>query len=137
MVIAPTARSPPYFWSEILNATVSRLSVDCMTKGDAPRLTAGSSSFVSMRSVLRRSRSTVVFPVRKRSTHAAETACERTVATAAPRTPMCRTKIKSGSSTTFNTAPMTTVFIATAEEPCAVMKPFRPSAVMTKTVPST
>ena len=28
-------------------------------------------------------------------------------------------------------------FMATEERPCAVMKPFRPSAVITKTVPST
>ena len=137
MVIAPTARSPPYFWSETLNATVSRLSVDIMTNGDAPRASAGVSSLRSIRSVVRRSRRTVLFPVRNFSTHAAETACESTVATAAPRTPSPSTKMNSGSSSTLSIAPITTVFMATDERPCAVMKPFRPSAVMTKTVPST
>lgn len=37
------------------------------------------------------------------SENAQEAACESTVATAAPRTPMCRAKIKSGSSRIFKT----------------------------------
>ena len=137
MVIAPTAASPPYFCSDTLNAMVSRLSVDCMTNGDAPRPTADARTGRSMRKYARFKRRTVCFPVRNRRTHAADTACEIIVATAAPRTPIFSTKMNSGSSTVLSTAPMTTVFIATEERPCAVMKPFRPSDVITKTVPRT
>lgn len=53
--------------------------------------------------------SSACLPVRKRSTHSAESICEMTVAMAAPRTPRCRTKIKTGSSTMFAAAPTTTV----------------------------
>ena len=51
------------------------------------------------------------FPVRKRSTHAAERNCEMTVASAAPCTPMFRTKINTGSRAMLTTAPSSTVII--------------------------
>ena len=84
-----------------------------------------------------RSRRVLFSPVRNLTTHAAETACEMTVAIAAPRTPMPNTKMNTGSSTTLSTAPISTVFIATLALPCAVINPLRPSAVITKIVPST
>ena len=45
--------------------TVSRLSVDIMTNGDAPRASAGVSSLRSIRSVVRRSRRTAAFSGKK------------------------------------------------------------------------
>ncbi len=48
--------------------------------------------------------------------NAQEAACS-TVATAAPRTPMCRAKIKSGSSRIFKTAPMMTETMPRLENP--------------------
>ena len=84
----------------------------------------------------RRSFSTVRPPQRKRSAQTALTACDMTVAHAAPRTPMPRTKIKMGSSTMFVTAPMTTVIMLIFEKPCAVMKTFMPSVSCTKIVPA-
>ena len=36
MVIAPTAKSPPYFRSEVLKHTVIILSVNCIIKGESP-----------------------------------------------------------------------------------------------------
>ena len=51
------------------------------------------------------------------SENAQEAACESTVATAAPRTPMCRAKIKSGSSRIFKMAPMMTETMPRLENP--------------------
>ena len=78
----------------------------------------------------------VFFPVRKRTTHTADTACDRMVASAAPRTPMFSAKIKTGSRMMLSTAPMRTVSMLVRENPCAVMKAFRPSATCTAMVPS-
>ena len=41
MVMAPTATSPPYFNSEVLKQMFRMLSVNCITKGDAPSAMAG------------------------------------------------------------------------------------------------
>ena len=48
---------------------------------------------------------------RKRKHHAALSACESTVAAAAPRMPMPNTKINTGSSTRLAAAPITTLSI--------------------------
>ena len=55
---------------------------------------------------------------------------------AAPCTPMSNTKMNTGSSTIFITAPMTTEHMATMARPWALMKVFRPRASWTNTVPS-
>ena len=57
------------------------------------------------------------------------------VARAAPRTPMWRTKIKSGSRIRFRTAPMETVSIPVIPNPWALIKLFMPRLIMTKSVP--
>lgn len=71
---------------------------------------------------------TVRLPSRKLITHAADTACERMVASAAPRTPIWNTKINSGSSTMLSTAPIKTESIAVFALPCALIKVFNPNA---------
>ena len=68
-------------------------------------------------------------------THAADTACESMVASAAPLTPMPNVNISSGSRPILSTAPMSTVSMLVREKPCAVMKAFMPSATCTNTVP--
>ena len=69
-------------------------------------------------------------------TQTQEIPCEITVARAAPFTPMCMAKIKIGSSTILQIAPISTVFIPTLANPCAVIKAFMPSVSWTKTVPT-
>ena len=49
-----------------------------------------------------------------------------TVATAAPLTPMSKTKIKTGSRIIFATAPITIESIAVPAKPCAFIKGLRP-----------
>ena len=44
MVMAPTYRSLPYLSREVLKAMETRLSVDCMIKGETPMATTGSST---------------------------------------------------------------------------------------------
>ena len=81
------------------------------------------------------SRSRLLGERRKATAHAAETNWERTVASAAPRTPMSKTKMNSGSSRMLSTAPIRTVHIPMRAKPCALMKLFIPSPSMTKTLP--
>ena len=57
------------------------------------------------------------------------------VASAAPRTPIPKPKMKMGSSTMLATAPMSTVAMETVENPWEVIKKFRPSEISTKMVP--
>lgn len=56
-------------------------------------------------------------PVRNFSTHTAEQPWAITVASAAPRTPMSRAKMKTGSSTMLTTAPRPTVIIPVRPKP--------------------
>ena len=98
-----------------------RLSVDCMMNGDRPRPTQGSTTLARGRRFSRRSRHLLLLPAKNRSTHTADTAWERMVAKAAPRTPMPRPKMKMGSSTVFSPAPSSTVFMLTVVKPWAVM----------------
>jgi len=136
IVIAPTATSPPYLSSEELKHTEITLSLDCMIKAALPSAMHGSTSLKLQNRVSFFSRSSVFLPVRKRSTQAQETLCEITVASAAPRTPICRPKMNSGSSAMLITAPMSTVHMPMLAKPCAVMKAFMPSVSCTKIVPS-
>ena len=64
---------------------------------------------------------TLFSETRKCTTHIALTACDRTVATAAPRTPICSTKMNSGSRQIFNTAPIRTDNIAIFAAPCPLI----------------
>ena len=76
------------------------------------------------------------FPVRKKRTKAADNVCDSMVAIAAPRTPNPRTKINSGSSIRFATAPIATESIPTTEYPWALMNGFIPTAIIDGNVPS-
>ena len=136
MVMAPTAVSPPYFSREELKQIFRILSVDCITKGLNPRSTQGRMVFACRRRFFFCSFKMVCFPVRNRSTHAAESNWERTVAKAAPRTPMPSRKIKMGSRMILVTAPIRVVFMLIFAKPCAVIKAFRPRLICTKTVPN-
>ena len=135
MVMAPTARSPPYFNRDELKQTEITLSLACMVKVARPNAMQGKISFAPGKKFSFFSRRMVFFPVRKRSTHTQETPCDRTVATAAPRMPIPSPKISTGSSTIFSTAPMSTVCIPTVAKPCAVIKAFIPSVSWTNRVP--
>ena len=78
----------------------------------------------------------IVFsPVKKRSTQMAPTAWLKTVAIAAPRTPISNTKIKIGSSITLMTAPIKVVIMLILEKPCVVIKRFIPRTINTKILP--
>ena len=135
MVIAPTARSPPYLSSEELKHMFSRLSVDCIMNGASPSARQGPIILMSRRRHSRLMRSVVRLPVRKRSIHIVDTHCEMTVASAAPRTPMFSPNMNTGSSIMFMTAPITTVSMLSREKPCAVMKAFSPRVNCTNSVP--
>ena len=75
------------------------------------------------------------FPKRKESTQIQESAWEITVARAAPRTPMWKPKMNTGSRMMLATAPMRTESIPVFAKPWAVMKLFMPSVSCTKIVP--
>ena len=108
MVMAPTAGSPPYRHREAVKETVTRLSVDCMINGDTPSAATGRMTELFSRKKRRWSFSFVRLPSRNAVTQTAETHCARTVARAAPRTPMFSPKMNTGSSTIFTTAPTST-----------------------------
>ena len=105
-----------------LQATATRLLVNCMMKLAVPRLTISFMVFISglpEASGLRRS-SAPGFR-RKRMTNKADRHCEMTVATAAPATPMPSTKMKIGSRTMLATVPIRMVIMPTPGKPWALM----------------
>ena len=136
MVIAPTARSPPYWRRLVLKQTLRMLSVNCMIKGDTPRARQGRRIFRRSRSVRRCKRRVVRFPRRKHRIHRQEAPWDSTVARAAPCTPMSRAKMKMGSSTMLHPAPRATVSIPVRAKPWALMKALSPRASWTKRVPT-
>ena len=107
----------------------------CMMNGAMPRLSTLPMTRRSGRIFLRRMRMPLLALSRKRRIQIALMACERIVASAAPETPMPKTKMKTGSSTMFTPAPSSTLSIAVVALPCALMKVFSPSASCTNTVP--
>ena len=86
--------------------------------------------------MVRQESSSGVLPLRrKKKHHAALSTCERTVAAAAPRTPMRKTKMNSGSSTMFAAAPSSTVSMPRVAKPCALIYTFMPSDTNENVVP--
>ena len=77
----------------------------------------------------------VRFPVRKRNVHRADAAWEITVAMAAPRTPIPKTKMKIGSRMRFRIAPIRTVIMPVRPNPWELMKLFIPRPIMTNRLP--
>ena len=75
------------------------------------------------------------FLVKKTNTNTADNAWEITVAIAAPCTPNPNTKINSGSSKRFATAPTATDVIPMVEYPCALINGFIPVAIIDGSVP--
>ena len=135
MVMAPTARSPPYFSSEVLKHTEITLSLACMTNRALPSARQGRMTLACRRRLHRRIRIKVFLPSKKDSTHRQDSPWDSTVASAAPCTPMWKPKINSGSSAVLATAPMSTESIPTLAKPCAVIKAFMPRVSCTNTVP--
>ena len=113
----------------------TRLSVDCMMKGETPRASTGARTRKSRRMNRFWRRSLVRLPMRKAITHTADTAWAMMVARAAPCTPMPKPKMNTGSSTMFTTAPISTVAMPMVEKPWAVMKKFMPMDSSTKMEP--
>ena len=91
--------------------------LDSITKVDIPRAKHGPNTLGSRCMLLRFRRSIVFFPVRKRRIHTAPTVWLRTVASAAPFTPMPRAKIKIGSRIMLITAPIIVVIILILANP--------------------
>ena len=86
--------------------------------------------------IVRHESSSGVLPLhRKKKHHAALSTCERTVAAAAPRTPMRNTKMNSGSSTMFATAPSSTVSMPRVAKPWALLYSFLPRDTIENVVP--
>ena len=83
-------KSPPKVRSVALQAACTRLSVKDITKLDAPSAMMRPMQAASGRNPRSCRRNSASGPVKKRSTHNAESPCERMVASAAPRTPMPR-----------------------------------------------
>ena len=79
----------------------------------------------------------IVFPNRICSTYRQLAIWESTVAIAAPRTPRCRTKINTGSSSRFRTAPSRTDFIPSLAKPWQITNWFRPVDKSANTEPET
>ena len=135
IVIAPTARSPPYLDKLEVKLIDKILSVDNMTNVDMPRARHGKMiSFCSLKFSFLRCR-IVFFPDKKRRIHIAPTAWLKTVASAAPFTQRWNTKIKIGSRMILITAPSTVVIMLIFANPCVVINGFIPITIKTKILP--
>ena len=113
----PTYKSPPYSFSPLLSVTSTRLSVLCMINGEIPR---DAICFITGRQYLiffLLRRILLFSDTRNLTTHAELTACEIIVASAAPRTPISKTKINIGSSTILISAPISTDNMAVFASP--------------------
>ena len=135
-VITPIYKSPPQFRSVALQVTCTRQLVPDIIKPGKPKAIISRNSFPSRRICSFRSRRMARFPVRNRKTHIQDTHCEMIVASAAPRTPIFNAKIKTGSSTTFSSAPISVVHIPIRGKPWALIKPFMPVPNMANIVPA-
>ena len=135
MVMAPTAISPPYRSRDELKQTVTILSLDCMIKAASPSAIQGRTTFASRWRCFFLRWSCVFLPQRNKTTQSVEIACEITVASAAPRTPIWKTKINTGSRTILQTAPIRTETMENVVNPCAVMNAFIPRVNCTNKVP--
>ena len=89
MVIAPTARSPPYLERLEVKLMERILSVESMTKVEIPSARQGRIMSLRNRKFSFRRWRMVFFPVRKRRIHTALTVWLRTVASAAPKKSKC------------------------------------------------
>ena len=135
IVIAPTAISPPYFSREELKHTDITLSLACIINAAVPSAMHGNTTLGFIFKFLRFSLS-IDFSLHKNvTTTIHETACEITVAKAAPRTPIFNPKIIIGSSTMFRIAPIATDTMDIFVNPSAVTNAFMPKVNCTNNVP--
>ena len=140
-VMAATYRSPvpegaPQLWSWALPMAWTRLLVTEKVKPVRPRPHTRRKMGPSSPRLPRSRRRMARRPVRKASTQAAEQTWAITVASAAPRTPMPRTKIKRGSRIRLITAPSSVVIMPVLPKPWALMKGFIPRPIITGMVPA-
>ena len=135
IVIAPTATSPPYLSSDELKQTETMLSLDCITNVESPKAIQGVTYFKPVTRFSFLILSIVFLPVRNLTTQTQEMPCEIIVAKAAPRTPIFKPKIKIGSSTILQIAPISTVIMPSLAKPWAVINAFKPRVISTKIVP--
>ena len=106
-----------------------------MTKPEVPRARMRLTRLHFSRRADGRSRRMAFFPVRNRSTHTAEQPWERTVARAAPFTPMWKMKMNTGAKIRLMAAPRATVIMPMRPKPWELMKGFIPRPIITKRVP--
>ena len=107
-----------------------------MMKGDTPKANMALTVFQLSLICFGFSRKEARSEQRKASTHAALKACDMMVAHAAPFTPISKTKMNSGSSRIFRTAPIMTESIAMVGRPWVLMNELRPTAIWTNRVPN-
>ena len=136
IVIAPTAISPPYFSREELKHTDITLSLACIINAAVPSAMHGNTTLGLIFRFLRFSLSIDFLLHKNTTTMIHETACEITVAKAAPRTPIFNPKIIIGSRAIFRIAPIATDTIDTFVNPSAVTNEFIPNVSCTNNVPS-
>ena len=135
IVIAPTARSPPYLERLDVKLIDKILSVDNITNVDIPSARHGPIIFASSLRLAFLRRRIVLLPVRKCRIHTAPTAWLSTVASAAPLTPILNTNINIGSRTILITAPITVVSMLILANPCVVINMFIAITIRTNTLP--
>ena len=128
-------KSPPCIDRLALPAIWTALLVMDMVKPESPSARILPTRFLPNTNCFGDSRIIVFLPVRKVNVHKAAINCEMTVARAAPRTPMPSKKIKTGSNSRLQTAPMETVSMPVFAKPCALINEFKPRLNITKTEP--
>ena len=123
IVIAPTARSPPYLDKLEVKLIDKILSVDNMTNVDIPRARHGKMiSFCSLKFSFLRCR-IVFFPDKKRRIHIVPYQPDsKQLRVQLPLPPRWNTKIKIGSRMILITAPITVVIMLIFANPCVVIK---------------
>ena len=97
------------------------LSLDCIINGASPKARHGRVSFKLILRFLSLNLRIEFLLHKKLTTQMQEKAWEIIVASAAPLTPISRTKMKTGSKTMLDTAPINTESIPCFAKPCAVM----------------
>ncbi len=133
--MAAMYKSPPCMDRLALPAIWTALLVMDMVKPESPSARILQTRFLPNANCFGESRIIVFFPVRKVNVHKAAINCEITVARAAPCTPSPSKKIKTGSNSRLQTAPMETVSMPVFAKPCALINEFKPRLNITKTEP--
>ena len=137
IIITPTATSPPYLYKLELNVNINKLSDDCIINGAIPKVILGNIIFLSNFIYFLCNLNVELDPFKNDNTQIHDTACDNTVAIAAPLTPKSNTNINIGSNIIFKPAPNITDNILILVNPCAVINVFNPNVNNTKIIPNT